>query len=59
MRLKKAGLEDKSNIKYPLLSSIHATYFSNTYDTETNIKAIPVTEASKEATEAAQRLVDW
>ena len=52
-------MADKSNIKYPLIASIHHTYFSNTYDSATDIKAMPTTEKAAENTHTAQKLIDW
>ena len=45
----------------PLLASIHDTYFSNTYDTKTSIKAIPNGSKDKDYSIAktAQDYINW
>jgi len=57
--LMKSGLMDKSNIKYPLIASVHHTYHSNTYDSATDIKAIPTSDKASSNTDSAQKLIDW
>jgi hypothetical protein len=58
MQLAAAGLSDKSNIKFPLIDAVHDTYFSNTYDADTRIIAVPVEEEDKDSTEAVQNFTE-
>ena len=57
--LVKAWLSDKSNISYPLIPAIHETYFSNTYDAQSSIKAFPNEKVDLEKVKASQNVVEW
>lgn len=57
--LKKLGQSDRANIMFPLIHSIHNTYFSNTYDNETKIVAIPNREEDYDRAEAVQMFNEW
>ncbi len=57
--LKQLKMTDKSNKKRPLIASVHDTYFSNTYDTRTRIKCVPVGEEDVEKATAAQSYMEW
>jgi len=59
LMLKKLNNTEKSNIKYPLVSTIHDTYLSNTYDTETSIKAIPNDESDMDKAKVAKMFIEW
>ena len=56
--LKKLKMTDKSNKKRPLVASVHDTYFSNTYDTKTTIKAIPVWDEDVKRAEIVQQYIE-
>lgn len=58
LKLKEANLTDKSNIKYPLITSIHDTYYSNTFDAQTSIRAVPTERTDLPKTKAAQSYVE-
>jgi len=57
--LQKLGQADRSNKKYPLITSIHDTYFSNTYDVDTRVRAFAQTQEDISKAKAAQSYIEW
>lgn len=54
----KAGISDRSNLVYPLISAVHDTFCSNLYDTETKSTAIARDEEDIDKTQDAQDFFD-
>jgi hypothetical protein len=54
-----AGNEHRSCNIYPLISSIHDTYTSNTYDILPVMRAVARKPEDIEKTEQAQDFLDW
>lgn len=54
----KAGIADRSNLVYPLISSVHDTFCANLYDTETKSTAVAREEEDVKMTQDAQDFFD-